>query len=483
MAAQIVTWVCGLITFILIPRFLGSAAYGRVYLALSIQMILSSLIDYGASFLITKEISRDRSNASGTMSHAVVLRTFLWVLSVFLAYLICVVAHYPPSVTVLVMILAVANAWVNMTKLLRYCYLGFEEIKYPSVGAVVERGFMMVSVTVALLLGAKEEVVVILIAISTLMSFAISVKYSRSMFKLNLSVHLETFRRMIRSGVPYFLWAIFGIIYFRIDAVLLSLFAPDSVVGWYGAAYRFFDVLMFLPSIFTQALYPIVTRLSKDEPESMVTTTRRSIELLFLTSLPIAIGMILFARPIVQLLLGLPAFEPSISVLQLLSFGTVLVYVDFVLGNSVMALDKQKTWALVGFAAMILNVGLNLILIKHFQSLIGNGGVGSAIATDLTELFVMLSAAALMPRKLFNASLWKVVAKGVLSGSVMVLLIFGGMEIGIPWALLAVFSIIVYGGILVVIGAVDQRVLEFLTNTISARGIRRFLAERRGANA
>ncbi len=483
MATQLVTWVCGLVAFIFIPRVLGSAAYGRVYLALSIQLILSSVIDFGGNYLITKDISRNREGASEIMSHAMTLRFILWAFSIVLANVVCLIAHYAPEVTTLVMILAFANVWINTMLLFRYCYLGFEDIKYPSIGAVAERGFMMVSVVIALLIGAHELVVVILIAMSGLLSFAISAKYSGTMFKFRFSIQWNTLKRLTTTGLPYFFWAVFGIIYFRINAVMLSLMALDNVVGWYGAAFRFFDVLMFLPSMFAQALYPIISRLSAREPDSMIRTTRKSLEFLFLTSIPIAVGMIFFAMPIIALLLGLPAFGPSVPVLQLLSFGTVLTYVDFVLGNSVLALDKEKKWAFVGFGAMLVNIGLNLILIKHFQSHYGNGGLGAAIATDLTELFVMICAASKLPKRIYGGGLGAVTAKGVIAGGSMALLIFEGQRIEIPSPLLAPVGIMAYCGLIVIFRPLDRTEIEYITSAVSARNIRRMLAKRRGVDA
>ncbi len=462
MAAQMITWVCGLAVFIFVPRFLGSDAYGRVYLAISFQMILGSIIDFGGNSLITKHISRDRTRASETMSEAISLRLILWVASLFIAAATGISAHYPLTELLLIMILAVSNLWVELTLLMRYCYLGFEDVKYPSIGAVAERGFLALSVIPALFMGAKELTVILLIAASGLVSFMVSARHAREMFHLTFSAHLKTVVKSLKEGLPYFLWAIFGIIYFRIDAVLLSLMVPDAVVGWYGAAYRFFDIVMFIPSILGQALYPIISKLSQTAGGAMISATQRSLKFLLLASIPIAVGFIYFSKPVVALLLGLNQFGPSVVILQLFSVGTVLVYMDFALGNAVQAIDRQKQWAFVGFFAMALNIVLNLLLIRYFQTRFNNGGIGAAVATDITELAVLLSAVYLLPRELFSAAFLRVAAKALVSGGLMALAITFGYRLGIPWPATSGIGLLTYAVSLFLLRTFDDRELELM---------------------
>ena len=480
MSAQIVTSLSGFILLLFMPRYLGNAGYGRLYLAMSIQIIFQYLIDYGGQYQITKEISRDPERTSEIMTHAAFLRVGLWIASIFMTLLLCRVANYPFSTSLLVMILAASNLWTSLTSQLRYCYQGFEEMKYPSLGAVVERSFLMLTVVPALIFGAREVVLVVLMAISTLLSFGISLRYAGRMFKFNLSVRLKNLKPLIVDGVPYFLWAVFGIIYYRIDAVMLSVMAPDSAVGWYGAAYRFFDILMFIPSIFAQALYPILSRLSKSEMGSMKNTSQKSLEFLLLAGIPISTGLIFFAGPIIQVLFGLSEFGPSVPILQIFSVGTLIVYIDFVLGNTVLALDRQKAWATVAFAAIFVNVGFNYFLIRYFQTQFGNGGIGAAIATDFTELFVMVCAIWMLPKAIFTGKFFVITLKGVASGAAMSAAIVGSGLLHFPWVVQAVIGTAVYVMSLLLLATFEKNEIDIILKAFSPNTIRGYIFSRRG---
>jgi Na+-driven multidrug efflux pump len=50
------------------------------------------------------------------------------------------------------------------------------------------------------------------------------------------------------------------------------------------------------------------------------------------------------------------------------------------------------SWAVTGVAAAVVNPGLNLVLIPYFDAAFGNGGIGAASATVLTELFMTMAA-------------------------------------------------------------------------------------------
>ena len=483
MSAQVITWSSGFVLLLILPRYLGSAGYGKLYIAMSMQTILQFLIDYGGTTYIPKEVARDRGRSSDLVSHSIILRIGLWGISVVIAMTWCMIAKYPISVILLVMVLAISNLWGNICALLRSCFQGFEEMKYPSIASVVERSFLMLTTVPLLLLGARETAVVTMMAISTFISFAIHAKYVTRLIRIKLSIHLETARRLLREGLPYFLSSLFGVVYYRIDAIMLSVMTPEKVVGWYGAAYRFFDILMFLPSIYATTLFPILSKLSKSEFSSMKNTSTKSLEILLVAGIPIAVGLIFFAKQIVQILYGLPEFGPSIAVLQIFSFGMLLVYVDFVLGSTAMALDKQKQWALVAFGAIFVNMASNYYLIPYFQTSFGNGGIGSAIATDLTEFFIMISAIYLVPKSLFTKRLFLVAAKGFFSGIAMGVTIWGGELLGVPWIILTFIGAVTYVTSLVVLTTFEPSEVAYVLNAISVRNFKRILLERKGAGA
>jgi O-antigen/teichoic acid export membrane protein len=75
-----------------------------------------------------------------------------------------------------------------------------------------------------------------------------------------------------------------------------------------------------------------------------------------------------------------------------------------VIGAVLVARDRQRAWTAVGVAAAILNPLVNLVAIPYTQAAFGNGAIGAAAVTSLTELFMMVMGLRLVPAGTFDRS-------------------------------------------------------------------------------
>jgi len=109
--------------------------------------------------------------------------------------------------------------------------------------------------------------------------------------------------------------------------------------------------------------------------------------------------------------------------LQVLGGSILLVCIDVVLGTALIARGKEKPWAGMAIAAAIFNPLVNLWAIPLTARIWGNGGLGAAAATALTELLMMFGALWLLPRGVFSRRNVVVGLKGCLIGAAMVVLL------------------------------------------------------------
>src|SRR6056297_148609 len=105
LGAQIVTWVSGFVLLYFLPRYLGSVDFGRLYLALSIKMMLGLLIDFGGNYLISKEVARSEKEGTSILSSYVILRILLWIIAIGLIILFSNILGYSEHVHLLILIL------------------------------------------------------------------------------------------------------------------------------------------------------------------------------------------------------------------------------------------------------------------------------------------------------------------------------------------------------------------------------------------
>jgi O-antigen/teichoic acid export membrane protein len=472
MFAQLaVTWSSTFFLMLFLPRYLGPVEYGRLFLALSIAAIFGILVEYSGTYLVAKDVSRSPKSTPQVLVDAISIR-FLFGLIAFAAMvLLSFLVDYPAEVRVLILICASGLLWGGGIVVLNACYQGHERMGYNAAGGIVERVFQSLVGVIALLIGAKAVVIAIIFIIGNLLRFLVLARFSRKIAPLLPRIDWVGAFGRVKKGAPYFLFVIFSTIYFRIDTVMLSWMAPEEVVGWYGGAHRLFESLNFAPFIFSTALYPILSRMWKEEEQTHKRTTQKSLEFVVLIGIPITVGVVAFAEKLIQLLYGLSEYEQSVSLLQLLACGFVFLFIDMILGTLLLSSDKQRQQSVLALCAIPINIGLNYFLISYSQARFGNGGLGAAVSIVITEFIIMLGRLSLA-RGILRGFRFSVVIKGVTAGVLMAGFILLCLSLGIPWIAVAVMSAVVYVTSVLVMRTFEPADQDFLRSMLTFRNLR-----------
>jgi hypothetical protein len=118
-------------------------------------------------------------------------------------------------------------------------------------------------------------------------------------------------------------------------------------------------------------------------------------------------------------------------------------------------------------------VVLNLIMIPFTQAKYGNGAIGAAVATGLTELGIMGGMIYLLPKDMLSGFRYEVALKSLLGSGAMVLASIGIRGIGIPWTINVMVSSTVYIGTIIFLGVLEPVEKTFLRNLIIEKVIAR----------
>lgn len=470
--SQSITWASSFALMLFLPRYLGSEEYGKLFLAISMTTIFQMIVEFGGGYYIAKEVSREKDKISVMVSNSIAFRFVVWLLGFVALMWLAVMIGYAPNVIAVIYILGFSKLWEGVGKVYHSTCQGLEMMHYPAISAIVERIVVTSFSIAALLLGADVVTIAVIMALSTLLNFFILSKLMKSRVPYLWVPQMTEMSRIARASIPYFMWMMFSVVYYRIDAVMLSLMTPENVVGWYGAAYRFFDVLMFLPSIYSMALFPLLSKLWTSKQDAVAVTTQKSLQFIVLAGIPISVCVFAFSHQIIDLFFGISGYAPSVLLLRIFSVGLLLVYIDFVLGTALFASDRQRQWTATAFFAMLLNPVLNYFLIPFTQSNEGNGGIGAALATLLTEFFVMLMALRFLPRSVFRDADPNFLYKGCIAGALMIVTLWVFNESDIHWLLTAFVSIVVYGAGLLNLRAIEPEELNFFRSFFSIKNLK-----------
>jgi len=468
--AQVVTWGSSFLLLYFLPRYLGPEDFGRLYLALSIKMILGLFIDFGGNYLIPKEVARSQKKGERILSSYILFRVALWILSIGLILLFSNLLGYSQHVHLLILILVIAKLWEGGSTALNAYFEGIEKMKYPSIGKIAERLFVAVFAVGALLLGADSIGVAIVMTVGALLNLIVIYGYSKRVVRIRYKFDPEMFS-LFRTGMPFFLFSLFSVIYYRIDAVMLASFTTEEVTGWYGGAFRFFDIVMVLPLLYKTAIFPVFSKLWDNKKGVLESTVGHSMRLMILLGIPVAALIFIFAEPIIHFFMGIEEYYPSIIILQIFAISIPFIYIDIILGSALMgAANRQRAWAFIGLFAIFINISVNYFLIPYTQQVYLNGGIGAAVATLITEIFVMVSAFYLLPKEYLQTFKSSYIIKPFAATILMVLPVILLLSYtGLYWMIVLLFASVFYISGLLLLKTFDKVELKMITAFISER--------------
>ncbi|MDP2478870.1 MAG: oligosaccharide flippase family protein, partial [Candidatus Palauibacterales bacterium] len=185
---------------------------------------------------------------------------------------------------------------------------------------------------------------------------------------------------LVREARSFGLNNLFGAIYLAADVLLLKAFRTDHEVGIYRAAAVLILQLPLVASVLNQALLPRLARRVGD-PEGAGRELSFALRVLLAASVPMAVGGLCVARPLVVLLAS-PAYRAAWVPLAIMLPILPLRYANSAVSTALSALDRQPDRTRGTLYAALFNVAANLVAIPRW------GVAGAAATTTLTELLL-----------------------------------------------------------------------------------------------
>lgn len=466
--AQLVTWLATAAVTLLVPRFLGDVSLGKLAFGFAFTYLVGLLADFGTATYLTKEIARNPSRAAALTANALAMRLPLGVIAAAIAVGAVIQAGYDSVTIAIVLVLAIGVVVEALGTIVAASLQGLQRMQAVAVStAATKLSFAAVATAVLMSGGGAIEVAVATSASVTIGLLVAAWAFAR---RVPLSARMEwrLWRDLFFGGLPFFVWQGALVVYGEIDIVLLSLFTHDAVVGWYAAAYRIVTIPVFVPTIIVTVAFPALSALAGDAAR-FATLARRAMQIVLLLTVPMAVGVMLLAERLFAVLGYPPGFANSLVPILLLAPHIPLASADMVIGTVLNARDRQRQWALAAVAAAVLNPALNLLAIPVTQTVYGNGAVGAAAVTTLTELFLLVVGIRLLPRGVFAGAL-SLALRCLLAAGGMAVVVWSVRELPLPVPVLV--GMLVYGVASLLFGTLTKRELAGAVSHLLPRLVR-----------
>ncbi len=399
------TVVSIVISFFMLPflvRMLGDKWYGLWTIATSITGYYY-LVDFGLATAVTRYVTRyiskrEDDNANQIINTSLVIYSALGFVIILFSFGICLLAHYFTADYAELKLLRLVILITGLNLALEFpfkafagiigSYVRYDLLTYGHFAVMlvctgltvffISRGYGVVSLAVIGLAGSQ---------ISNIMFYLIC----RHLFS-GMKLSFRHFRKeRVRELFTYSVWSfviqISDQIRFRISSIVIGIALSAQFVTHYFIGARLVELFMNLVFRATNILMPVFTRYHAEGNYREIGS-----KLLFFTKIN-AIGavfggglIIILGKPFIARWMG-ENYLDAYPVLVVLMVGIIFEIIINPSNNVLYAVARHRSLALVSIIESLTNLGLSLLLIRHYG--IVGVAVGTAAPLIVSRLFVL----------------------------------------------------------------------------------------------
>ena len=375
----------GLVIAAILKRYLGPEDFGLFTFVSVFVLMFGTLADWGLNLISVREASRSTSRAAEIIGNVLVLRLLLSVVAATLAVVAIHLLPYDSQTRLLVSVASPALIVLSLKTSFQIIFQTKLEMHNWALSEITTNLVVVLLLLAVVSLGGSVLAIVLVFLAGHLAAAAVAAVLGYRLLPLKFSLAQPNTRYLLWESLPMGGILVMFTIYNRIDTLIISLYQGQAAVGFYGAAYRIFEVLVLGAAYFANSVLPLISKLAQEDLYSLGMVYRKSFLVLLLLGTTVAIANFIFA-PLAIFLLGGEEYSGSVLPLRILSLALIVSYFNHLNGYTLIALGKQWYSLAIALLALLVNVGLNLILIPTYSY------PAAALVTFITEaLIVVLS--------------------------------------------------------------------------------------------
>ncbi len=392
---RILLKVFGFLFGVFVVRQLGDDQYGRYSIVIAWVGLFSIFVELGITQYITREMARGSQGIGSMFWNLFAVRLALAGVGLFVIPAGAALAGYDGDITLGVAVYATTFIVAALQAPLDAVLVAREAFGWLTAAAIVGQiawlvlgaGVMWLQPSFLWLIGVG------LFAMLPQLAFSGWIVARYKLIDWTIRIEPATWPRLIRAGLPFGVISLALTIAFSIDTVMLSWFVSNAEVGWYNVAYGLVRSFVSLLSGFSVAMVPTLARVFATDGAAVSRWHARSVRLIALIAVPVAIGGMLVAGPLVRFLYT-PDVYPAAGALAIIVWDVPLLMYAAVCGNVTTIIGEERAAARINVINAIANVALNVICIPLY------GMLGAALVTVATDAIASVQFTLLLNRRL-----------------------------------------------------------------------------------
>lgn len=354
LGSQVCLAICFAGVLFTLARTLGKEDFGRYYTVFAMTLAVQFLMEGGISTVLTSRIAQAPEFWRQQFAHAAGLMCLVMIASASVLVVIGLgwaVASQDANYVGYYAAAACACAAVQWRRFCAATFYAFELFREESLARVLQGvSFFAFVVGLATLRSVSIHSALTSLAISQVLAAAyLVVKLQRRWRCLAVRFDRTAAREWLAKAVPLSAGDVLREVTSQLGTLALGILQPASAVGIYSMAYGPLRPLTILPQAVLLAVFPAFSRMAVKDRQQLSMAFSKSIRLLWVMSIPMAVAIFVCAEPLV-LLLGGREYRDAVIPMRILIWISTLYYVSIQFRFIFAALDKQKAYVrLTGF--------------------------------------------------------------------------------------------------------------------------------------
>lgn len=374
-----------LITFPYATRILLPSGMGKISFAASIVAYFSMFAQLGIPTYGVRtcaKIRDDKEKLSKTVQELLLINiiTVLISYAVFASAILAVPRFNREKELLIIMGISILLNAMGV----EWLYKALEQYSYITIRSIIFKVVALLSMF--LLIHNKEDYIIY----GGITIFAASASNILNFINLRKHITLKPLggyelKKHMKPMLVFFAVSVAATIYTNLDNVMLGFMKDDTEVGYYTAAVK---VKTILVSLITSASVVLLPRASlyieKGEKDEFYRILNKTLRLILLMAIPLAIYFIMYAEESILLLSG-KEFIDSILPMQIIMPTLIFIGMTNLIGIQMLVpMGKEKLVLWSEIAGAIIDLILNAFLIPIY------GATGAAIGTLVAEFVVLI---------------------------------------------------------------------------------------------
>jgi O-antigen/teichoic acid export membrane protein len=375
-----------------IQNIVGVGDYGFYLVIFNFSFLFNILLDLGITNFNNRNIAQNNHLLNKHFSGIVLLKFVLTLFYVLVTFSVALILKYNIGQLKLLGFLCFNQFLLSFILYLRSNISGLLSFKTDSILSVLDRVLMILFCGV-LLYGHVTETrfriewfvyaQTAAYLITAIIAFLIVMRKAR-LKKLNWN--WPFFLMIIKQSLPFSILVLLMTLYNRLDPVMLESLLDEPIgnnqAGIYASGFRLLDAANMIAYLFAVLLVPIFSRLIKQK-ESVEPILKLAFTLLITMAIIVSVGSYFYSFELMDLLYD-SHIQESAAVFRILMGGFVAVSATYIFGTLLTANGNLKELSIVAFCSLLINFGINLILIPRLLAL------GSAYSSLITQFFTAI---------------------------------------------------------------------------------------------